>query len=546
MRNSFRLSLILSLSLLPIVSAIAQTLPVGTSVAEESLRDAQLEGKGDSACSYTIRPLYPFNKDSGYVAMGYAPKSLYSSAKRTAEIKLLPLIWQNRYNLNAPYGWNDGSMIAASGFQTKISSGMLFRYGPLHVQLQPEFLFAENKKFEGFSAGGSEAKLGEWYAGSFNRVDLPERFGNKPYSRILWGQSSLSLHWKALSLGISTENLYWGPGVRNSLLMSNNAPGFAHLSLNTIRPVHTAVGSFEAQLVAGRLESSGFSPLTPANPALEAVRPDDWRYFNGFAISYQPKWVHGLFLGMNRSFQIYRSDMGKGISDYIPVLTPFQKNKLSNEDAKKRDQLASLFLRWVWPESHGELYFEYGWNDHSANVEDLFISPDHSRAYILGFRKLIPLSRSSEEHIRVNVEVTKLQQSADQIFRPAGSWYEHYQVTHGYTNRGQVMGAGIGPGSNLQSLDISWGKKLNKLGLELERYVHNNDLYYILYRDTQRYDKHWVDLGLGAYGQKAFGKFLLRSQLKFIRSLNYQWDLDPSRQRDRVNGQGQLELIYLF
>ena len=62
-------------------------------------------------------------------------------------------------------------------------------------------------------------------------------------------------------------------------------------------------------------------------------------------------------------------------------------------------------------------------------------------------------------------EWTQLEQSASRILRDAGSWYMHYQVYDGYTNKGEVLGAGIGPGSNsqyfsLQKISNNSSKKL--------------------------------------------------------------------------------------
>ena len=77
-------------------------------------------------------------------------------------------------------------------------------------------------------------------------------------------------------MGVSTENLWWGPGVRNSLIMSNNAPGFGHISFNTTAPVLTKIGSFEWQLISGVLQNSGLLP------------PDTARTFNGQKL-YEPQ-----------------------------------------------------------------------------------------------------------------------------------------------------------------------------------------------------------------------------------------------------------------
>ena len=53
--------------------------------------------------------------------------------------------------------------------------------------------------------------------------------------------------------------MWWGPGTRNSLIMSNNAPGFLHFTLNTKKPIETFIGSFEGQIISGKLEGSGFN-----------------------------------------------------------------------------------------------------------------------------------------------------------------------------------------------------------------------------------------------------------------------------------------------
>ena len=74
---------------------------------------------------------------------------------------------------------------------------------------------------------------------------------------------NIKLNYKGLSFGISNENLWWGPSIRNSIMMSNHARGFKHISLNSTRPLKSFIGWFEFQLVSGRLESSGYTPPNP-------------------------------------------------------------------------------------------------------------------------------------------------------------------------------------------------------------------------------------------------------------------------------------------
>ena len=48
--------------------------------------------------------------------------------------------------------------------------------------------------------------------------------------------------------------------LRNSIMMSNHAQGFRHITFNTIKPLKTLMKNFEWQVITGRLESSGFTP----------------------------------------------------------------------------------------------------------------------------------------------------------------------------------------------------------------------------------------------------------------------------------------------
>ena len=66
---------------------------------------------------------------------------------------------------------------------------------------------------------------------------MPERFGNKRHNYFLLGQSSVKLNYQKFFFGISNENLWWGPSIRNSIMMSNHAQGFKHITFNTNKPI---------------------------------------------------------------------------------------------------------------------------------------------------------------------------------------------------------------------------------------------------------------------------------------------------------------------
>lgn len=558
---------VLLLSLLISFSVVAQTVPVGTPVIEDYYRLLQLNGELDSSISFSLRPLTAsalskmagdniFRPDTNRRDSSWLKWNGIETFQRgKGGLMLLPISWEQQVSSHHPYGWNDGSMIPARGYQTRFSGGFFAKYGPLSIQLRPEFIFARNRNFKGFNTEHASITWFYYYSTYLNLTDIPERFGEGSYTKANWGQSSVRLNFEPISLGISNENLWWGPGKRSSLIMSNNAPGFKYLTLNTTRPVSTPIGSFEGQMIAGRLENSGYLPQE-VNRVYEGSflynpKRDDWRYLSGLTFIYQPKWVPGLFLGLNRVFQMYHNDMDGKLDDYIPFLQPFQKEKTQEGD-KQRDQLASVFLRYLLREAKAEIYFEYGRNDHSENIRDFLMQPEHSRAYIAGFSKVFPIGRKKDEYIMANLEVTQLSQPSTSLMRDAGSWYVHGQIRQGYTNEGQVLGAGIGPGSNLQSFDVSWYGGLRRLGLRFERYIHNNDFYFASFEHTMDYRKRWVDLSVSALGSWNYKNLLFNADISFVRSLNYQyWFVDRAGLwwnpgRDLLNFQGKIGIMYRF
>lgn len=544
----------------------AQSLPVGTAGLEDYYRRKQLLGELDSTVSFSVRPLFPatvfkmknvFDPDSTLNKDGYFKSSgPIKFAKGLGEFQILPLSWQQQYNSNHPYGWNDGAMIPARGYQTMLSGGVFAKFGPLTIQLRPELVYAENKAFQGFNTNRSDVELSGYYA-YYNLLDNPERFGNSSYTKVNWGQSSIRLTAGPMSIGLSNENLWWGPGVQNALIMTNNAAGFKHLTLNTVKPIRTPIGSFEAQIIAGKLENSGFTPLsqTAMSTGENLFNPynPDWRYLTGFNISYQPKWIPGFFLGFIRDFVSYKDDVNS-FKDYFPFFFPVQKSSTNAVgDPFARDQRISFYSRWIFQKAKAEIYFEYGLNDNSYNYRDFIGSPDHARAYIFGITKLVPISSKKDEYIQINLEADQLSQSTDRLIRPSAGFYLHSEVRQGYTNLGQILGAGTGDGGDLQSFDISWVKGMKKLGVLFQRYEHDADLYNDVFGDLNGQSRRWVDFSVALQGVWNYKNFIFNAKLQGIKSLNYEWilkDYTPDEyyipHNDVFNIHGELGMAFRF
>ena len=86
----------------------------------------------------------------------------------------------------------------------------------LSIQLKSENIYAENKDYDGFYEGHYDIIWAKRY-NLWNNSDLPERFGIHDYKKTTFGQSSIRLNYKSLSLGLSSENIWWGPSVRNGI-----------------------------------------------------------------------------------------------------------------------------------------------------------------------------------------------------------------------------------------------------------------------------------------------------------------------------------------
>lgn len=454
---------------------------------------------------------------------------------------ILPLNLQSRYSSRTIYP-EVSTLINNVGFQSYLSSGFFASVGPLSVQIQPEYIYAQNR---GFEIGPMKS----------NNTEYLERFGNGPFSKILPGQSSVRLNFGAFSFGASTENIWWGPGQFNSLIFSNNAFGFRHLTLNTRRPAKTFLGNFEGQVILGRLEGSGFD--SPINQLLK----DDWRYLNGISFIYQPKWISGFFVGVSRTFQQYNSMRTNSFGDLFPIFEGFQKERLVEDpsnslefDRRGQDQQLSGFARFVNPKAKFEVYFEYGRRDHALNWREAILNPEHARAYLFGFKKLFQIP--NEAFLQVRGEVLQQQESINIIIRYPGTggsqnWAGHSPVKHGFTHQGQMLGPGVGPSSNVQTLEVAWVKGFKKLGLRLERLNRHQDIYQKRFPDPSEQGR-WVDLSARLLADWQWDNLIISSNINFVNSLNYQWQLSPNSTPDFPQGQNlfsvhsQVSLIYLF
>ena len=182
-------------------------------------------------------------------------------------------------------------------------------------------------------------------------------------------------------------------------------------------------------------------------------------------------------------------------------------------------------MKWLWKDSKAEVYAEFHHNDSKQNLRDLLTDSDHSRAVTIGIQKVFNINKSN---FLFNWEWTQMEQTGSRIIRNAASWYEHAWVYDGYTNNGEVLGSTIGPGSNSHFFSLNKYNESTKLGLGIEIIDHDNDFYYEAFSRSKDYRRYWKDYNIHFNFNKQFKNFVLSSNLIFVRSLNYQWEIDDN------------------
>ena len=548
MKNIFILTLAVCLS----VRGFSQTLPVGNSYAGETARIRQDLGISDSLSSFSIRPI-SISQDSSLMSL-FAGKNLLSNHSSSSSIQILPINWLNEYNFNRPYGYNNGSLYPNRGFQTRISAGIFIKSGIFRVQLSPELVYAQNRDFATFAdvqGGNNNPQLLNAYFGIINGIDAPERFGNGPITHLYPGQSKITINIANIEAGVSTENIWWGPGIQNSIMMSNSAPGFLHWTLNSVHPAKTVIGSFEWQIIGGILRQSGYLPTDTAKliygHGLLIPKPVTTRYISAFTVNWHPKWIDGLFLGfteydyLNRDSTYHDKNI---IKKLLPVFvgSSLQANNISaNHNGDAQDFAFALNMRQVLTKYNAEIYVEWARNDRAGSINDFLQEPEHSSAYTVGGRRLFQLAK--DKFLQVKMELTHLQIPPTYLVRMgAPTWYVHLQPPQdGYTNDGRYLGAGIGPGSNSLMGDISYLNGSSSYGIMLERLVHDNDLYYYAFSGTGIYNQHWVDLCSSFYANLKIKNYVISAELTPVYSLNYEYQNGNS-----YNLHARVNITYYF
>jgi hypothetical protein len=496
------------------------------SYTENAAREAQLLGNLPSHISFSVSPysLDYLQSAVDTILNKENPQSI-NQKFLPLDIKLHPFSADFSFNSYRPFGWNNGSMISAKGAQTRFTSGFLIKSKILEFNLKPEIVAASNRPY------------------TFSKL-----YGNSvsgPYQKTFLGQSYLNFLAGPISFGFSNENVWMGPGQESSLILSNNAPGFGHLHFSTRKPFKSPIGSFEFKFIAGGLDQD--STLNAESFSQKpAPFSRKWRYLSSVTFSYQPKPIPGLFMGFTRAIQFYGENIDTSKSSffqkYLPAVTAFfakdintQAGAVDQNDGQ--DQVASVFMRYLMPRHHFEVYFEYGFNDFKDNTRDFIQDVQHSSAYLVGFKKMVKLPQN--KYISINGELSQMAQSTNYVVRNANNWYISGTIKQGLSHMNQILGSGSGLGNNVQSLSIDWVNKSKRLGFKLQRIQNDPRALISDVNNLFLNSIYWNDFVWGPRFHLDYKNVLIRGELLSVHSKNYAW-----LRTNQYNMHLNLNLIY--
>jgi hypothetical protein len=429
------------------------------SAAEDRARLDQLRGLQPSA-GWLVRTASSMSDaDSGRAVLD-VPRAC------ALRMGVIPTAAAVTWNSDIPVARNDGGVWAGRGTTIFAAGGVRARCGRIRAQFAPELWHARNADFEVLPSGNPNRSD---FANPFHSIqqsaaDMPLRLGTLPITMIQPGQSSVSALMGPIEIGWGTESQWWGPGIRNALIMSNNAAGIPAYFLGTPSPVRTRAGALSLRWIAGYLTES---------PYYEYAFRGFLRPLSGLVITLAPAIDSNLTLGAARV--VYRR---LAESTVIPehafdVITRWSVRE--EEGNNSADQLASIFARWVFPASRVEAYAEVA-RVVLPNLRELLVEPQSTQGYTLGLQWLSgPVTRLSW---RTQAEVTDLEQVRRLRTISPISFYTSPVVLQGYTQRGRVIGATIGPGSQSQFLAIDGVAPTWNAGVFFGRIRWDHDEYF--------------------------------------------------------------------
>ena len=385
--------------------------------------------------------------------------------------------WYNSFNTAAPYGQNDGALWQGKGYNTSLTAGARLEVYGLELTIKPQVSFSQNRDFKilhGVYGSNDENDYSYFWKGN---IDLVQRYGDSPFWTFDWGDTEVRYSWHTLTVGFGFQSPWLGPAWLNTMLGSNNAPTYPKIDIGlrrqriVIPKVNWYLGDIEGRIWIGQLSESDYFDNDSSN---------DKRQVSGISLSYSPSFIPGFTIGFNKVCVNKWEDFS---AKYI---NPFYS---TNGQRIPEDQKMSITLDWVFPKIGFEVYGELGKDDYSSKKLQ---NPFHTAIYTVGAKKSFTIIKKYNIRAEILFEWSNFEMSQDfQLQWHYMGYYSHGAISQGYTQKGQILGAGSGYFGNSQFLGVKVYYPRGNVMLFLHWHRPDNNFIYNIGLDTST--ESWKD-----------------------------------------------------
>ena len=301
------------------------------------------------------------------------------------------------FNTNLPNFENKNGYYLPKGYGSV--SSLLFSYNTDYLELSLEPTVFNIKKYEIDVPDKSKtfSVLNDVPRHDYKQLNSLRNFG-------------ITLKNKFFLIGYSNLNMWWGPGIHNSLVLSNNAEGFYHYFIRTNQDIRLINNTF--------FQSSLFLSEKMVNTSGNAY------YLSAWFIKIKNK-----ILELGATSNILsggREDIAWSQKDAL--YTIFNNNKI-----KYWDFINAYYLALNFKKSKLKIFFEFGYPNRSFFNKDSKIYFDNSLGTNLGLRKY---GLAGYEKLVIGFEYTRLAQGIYYNILPTPNWYDNINFNYSsYNNK---------------------------------------------------------------------------------------------------------------
>ncbi len=244
---------------------------------------------------------------------------------------------------------------------------------------------------------------------------------NNNFSQNNYRNTGIILKNNFLSTGYGNWNNWWGSGVHNSLILSNNSQGFFHYFIGTNKFKKVYKNLF-------------FKYNYMVSEAMQNFSGDNY-FFSAWYLNFKYKELE---------FGMASNTLSGGNGNLEWTFTDALLLFFTKKNNKYWDINRYLFIKSVIPESKLTLFIEIGFPKQNLNEHVLNYPYDHGMATNLGFRKK-DIFRN--EALLLGFEYTRLVQAVNYERIPSSNWYDN--IKYNYSSfKGRRWGAHSGSDSD--------------------------------------------------------------------------------------------------